>query len=1500
MQKRLFFILSFLFLGNFLLGHAQSLPSEPQLFLPAFKKAILDEDGSKENKKYFEVFDIAWNSAEFTPLHKNFITVAQTMQQRKVKAVPTWLEFSEVVLAFYNNKVANANFEPWTNGLNAVVKKKSINHINNYLKFSRLFFEKNALSETSACMWYTRKPTYIIHFDPKTEKIYVEYDNIDLLADGRGDSTIIEGTTGVFYPDDNRFFGKGGRVYWEKAGMPKNKVYADLKSFQIDLRKAGFEADSVTFFNDKYLTQPEEGKFEEKLTRAVESEIYRYPKFDSYNARIAIPNISENVNYEGGFSFHGNKFVARGDTNNYAYLSFIKDGKLFIRIGSKNFTITDERFYSSYASLVMHLGDTDSITHPGLKFTYDRQDSIMTLNRDENTPFIDSYHHIEIFAEAIYWKTSEKFLSVGAMKGRSESNARFRSGNFFSQLEYERYQGVGEVNPIDQLRKFVLRPNKDTLFTFTALEFAKFLKLDLIPVRQMLVRLTEAGLVAYNSDNQTATVRERLFTYYNASKNKDDYDIIEIKSNVKKTNGIMSLLDFRLDIKGIEEIVVSDSQLVEIRPYGNQIIMKKNMDFDFSGIITAGRWGIFGKNFKFMYNDFKVVLSDVDSVRLVGQKLERNPDGNREDVLIRSTIEDLTGELLIDHPKNKSGKKYFPQYPRFISKKESFVYYQKPQTFNNVYRKSDFYFKLDPFEKDTLDNFKSELIIFDGEFVSAGIFPNLREKLIVMRDYSLGFFKVTDAKGLPAYGGKGTFTDTLTLSNKGLRGAGKIDYLTSEAWSSDFVFFPDSVRGHAYRFGIKKKKGGIETPDVKATNVGIFWRPKDDVFDATESSSPFEMYEGQSFMYGKLTLTPTGLEGDGRMNFYNADLTSTKFKYKSDDLKTDSAGFQISDNATQKQEEGGLVAFKTDNVKADISFKDKQGVLKSNSPNSFVEFPINRFKAYMDEMFWDMKEQKVDMNSKAVDAVGLRGALFVSTDKKLDSLSFIAPKSRFVVESKVITNDGVEYVDVADSRIFPADKQVIIKKDAKIDPLKNAKIWVAKTDKLHVLEKANITIVTSHYYSGNAEYQYIDELVRGQPVKFDTLYTDKNDITVAKGKIEPIQNFKLSPHFEFNGDVNLYGQNKFLTFNGYTRIGQKCDFMPNSWFRFESEIDPNNIFIPITDRPIDEKKNPLFNGFVFSADSLGLYPAIFSAKKRPSDYEVLKASGFVWFDKRTQEYKIGSKEKLLDHDLAGNFLRFHPEKCVSYGEGRMDLGAKTGQLTTNTAGSVTHEPKNDNITLDLLMSIDFKLESSLIKILDETLAKESGNEVDITDVGIKKRVIDILDSAATEKIYNQVQNGMFRRLPRELSKMFVFTDVNFTWNKKKKSFLHDGKVGIMVFNGKQINKSAQALIEINRRTAGDIINIYLEFDEDTWFYFSYRQNVMTLYSSKKEFNDALTAIDPAKRVFEEKGMPNYTLAIGTKRRVDKFKEAFQSSDAVEEEPTENKTDTTPTPTPENK
>src|SRR5690606_39717610 len=59
-----------------------------------------------------------------------------------------------------------------------------------------------------------------------------------------------------------------------------------------------------------------------------------------------------------------------------------------------------------------------------------------------------------------------------------------------------------------------------------------------------------------------------------------------------------------------------------------------------------------------------------------------------------------------------------------------------------------------------------------GTFTSAGIFPDIREELNVMPDYSLGFSGETGKAGLPAYGGPAKFFNKLYLSNQGLRGKG--------------------------------------------------------------------------------------------------------------------------------------------------------------------------------------------------------------------------------------------------------------------------------------------------------------------------------------------------------------------------------------------------------------------------------------------------------------------------------------------------------------------------------------------------------------------------------------------------------------------------------------------------------------------------------------------------------------------------------------------------------
>lgn len=89
---------------------------------------------------------------------------------------------------------------------------------------------------------------------------------------------------------------------------------------------------------------------------------------------------------------------------------------------------------------------------------------------------------------------------------------------------------------------------------------------------------------------------------------------------------------------------------------------------------------------------------------------------------------------------------------------------------------------------------------FDGEFVSAGIFPDFRDTLRLQPDLSLGLTRNTGPDGWVTYGGKGKFTNKIDLSNLGLHGDGTLDYLTSTSKSADFLFLPDSMNSNVDQF----------------------------------------------------------------------------------------------------------------------------------------------------------------------------------------------------------------------------------------------------------------------------------------------------------------------------------------------------------------------------------------------------------------------------------------------------------------------------------------------------------------------------------------------------------------------------------------------------------------------------------------------------------------------------------------------------------------------------
>jgi len=1457
------------------MGISQTLPEDRSEFLKVYLDLMDDGVSGKEWKSAFKENEAYFASSSFSAIEDSLKETTKAFMRKKMRATH-YQSLMKSALAISNWKGELKPYFDYLELAKRTSQKVSPTSLQEFLNFGDVFFSSGSLYKSTGHIWKA-DGDYRFFWDDGKPKL--ECSRCLLSVTSSFDSSLVEGSTLVYEPLDQTISLQGGRVYFTRNDIPADLAYITLSTAKINAKRNSFSADSVWMVQKEFFDEPLLGKMEEKLTATGENRDSRYPKFDSYEARFELQDVVPGVDYQGGFSYYGNRFIAKSINDDYSKLTFKREEKPFMVFRSKTFSISKEKISGNQSSVTMIL-EEDSIFHPGIQFKYLTESKEVSLLRigdgTARTPFFNSYHKLDMYFEALYWKTNEDYLRIAMAKGSADSRALFKSASYFSTAESDAIRGLAETHPVIPI--FNLLKSLQFPASFSAADLSKFMRMNIDQVENMLIQMSISGIVSYQSETQTVYINERFFNFYFARTGQKDFDVLAFESIIKKDNARLSLLDFRLDLFGVSRFAVSDSQSVFIYPAEQQVQVRKNRDLSFSGTIEAGKFGIYGKTFEFNYDRFKIDLNNVDSVKIAVQRFESADAGTNDLRFVKTVIERLKGELLIDDPGNKSGTKGLPEYPRLISHSDSYTYYDRPEIEKGVYNRNNVFFKIAPFTLDSLDNFRTEQIQLKGNFYS-GIFPVLDEKLSIQPDYSLGFQRFLKPEGLPAYGGKGQFYDTLQLSHRGIRGAGKLKYLTSNIWSHDFVFYPDSTNTMAYKFGIDKSKGPIETPDVKALDVYVHWEPNNDLLEVSNSDKPLEMYEGESAMTGQLTLTPKGLTGDGKMDFGTAEMESSIFNYKSNDFKTDTTSFALKDEAAQSGDTAN-VGLKTDNVRADVTFEGRKGILKSNSAESHVEFPINKFKAYMEELEWFMDRNEVDMNSSKVDDLGLKGALFVSTAPGMDSLAFAAPIAKFVMKTKTIFCEGVEYIDVADARIKPGDKKVTIQKGADLDPLTNATVWVGKEMQTHVLTKADVRIFTSHDYTGTADYTYVDELGAGQHIHFSSVRS-QNNITYANGKVEQVANFTMSPYFAFKGGVNLKGNDPLLTFTGYTKIVHPCSNLTNEWLNFEAKIDPKDIMIPIGDNPKNDDDLPLYNGFLFASDSTGLYPAIFTKKRRFTDYEVMKVAGFLKYDRKNKEFRVGSKEKLADRTRSGPYLSFNTQNCSSYGEGRMDLGSKMGQVELKAAGNIFYFPDSDSTEMNLTLSIHFPFPNELKKIMKTSFDNLAGTSLNLKDEETVKYMTDMLDSTTSEKAFAGIkEDGKFKRLPKEFDRTLVFNQVKLSWWKRDRALQFNGESGLMVFDGEQILKPLTIMMELNRKPSGDLFSLLLIPEENKEFYFQYKAGTLQAYSSIKEFQQTLVGLDAKDRQFTEKKGGTLTVVPSSKRRSDRFKSRFVPVDGI--------------------
>jgi len=1289
----------------------------------------------EEKRPIIDTFLYNWNTKKITEDKKeSILLVLNKMLNYNAKAYPEFTNYLNCFNIFIKNKQSDYFINKWNEGVNNLIEKKiRLLLLNEYFEFTSNLILFGYINKNDSYYWKVTNHNFVFVFEDNPKIIFK---NTDLICRVRQDSTVIYSTNGNYYPLEKLWEGEKGKITWQRSGQSRDSMYVNLKKYKLDITKTEYTIDSVLFTNKYYFGTPVLGKLNDKVVHYTTQKELEYPQFEAYDNNYHWSEMYPRIDYDGGFAFKGYKIIGLSKTDDDVRLTFKNNDTIRMVIRSKYISFYPEKINSNKSAVSIYI-DKDSIFHPNLSFIYfvDKREIVFNKNEDylSNAQYINSYHKIYMNFEQVVWNLNRPEIKFTMYNTSAIGNANFKSFNYFRLNEYEKIQGIDEQHPLVLLRNYARMINSETI---NIIDFAHYINKSIAQTKHLLMRIAVDGYIFYDEKNQQIKINKMLYSTIDARYKKIDYDVINIISNTNNPseNASLNLNTYDLYINGVDNIFLSDSQNVYIFPYGKQIVMKKNRDFSFNGIIRAGLFTFFGKNFYFSYDTFKINMNKIDSLLIKVKTSERDFYNNPVLKNIASTIEKVTGYLLIDDPDNKSGLTNYSEYPIFNSLTNSYVYYDNPNIQKGIYKRDSFYFEIYPYTIDSLDNFEESDLKLNGKFVSTNIFPPFEEKIYVMKDNSLGFVREFEQEGVPIYKRKGKFYNKISLSNNGLKGDGKINYLTSTIISKDITFFPDSMNCISDEFYIAKQTDGIEFPDVSGKNIKIHWNPYKDEMLAWATKQPYTIYNSNTHLEGSLTLKPTGLKGSGNMNIANSLWTSNSYNYRANDFDADTLYLTIY-SPTQSDS----VLMTVNKIKANYNFNQNIGKFDALEESATINMPENQYIAFTNKFAWRSDVQKVLFtpddkfihiykDGKFMTVPFLlkgnyqSGTHFMSTRASQDSIEFVSKIADFDLNKKLIFADKVDFINIADAIIYPNEGDLYVEKYAVIKPLEKAIIKTNKDSMYHTIYNSAVLINTKHSYQGSGWYDYIDEENKIFKIYFSSVKVDENEQTYATGKIDKEDTFYLSPWFAYIGEVNLYAKNKFLYFNGLTQINHLCKGFSTNWFRFSAEIDPKNIYIPVEEtlKNGDEK---YFSGLYIATDSVHLYPAFASNRKFYSDVNLCPSSGFLYYDKKTSKYIISSKEKIQNPDTIGQYISLHRKYCLLYGEGDINLGVKYGHFKMTNNGFVNYNCETREFNSDLFMTLDFYISQQALQIMAKDFDSIPGlKPIDITKKIYNKKI----------------------------------------------------------------------------------------------------------------------------------------------------------------------------------
>lgn len=1295
--------------------------------------------------------------------------------------------------------------------------------------------------------YLTLKRYQYVH--PEPEGPVIEINNARIVMATPFDSLRIKSVNGSFLLQNRTLTAEQGSIEWPGQNTKFRGAIVQLKEFHLRKDRPNFWTPNATLQFDDLTGGQIEGVFEYNSISRPKRTLSKYPIFTSNKAIHTVKLADDKLSYTGGVQLRGNQLLGKAVSREPGTLKILDGKGNTVVLKSSEFVLGDS-LVSMNTGLMTILHGSDSIYHKSVRAKYDvLTRKLMVLRNSTLTPYKSTYFDVTMNVDLITWEMEGDSISLEIMNGKDLLPASFESEDFFNMI---RYKKIGRFLDFHPINASVFYARKYNLEEFYVGELALEYGINENFAKAAGKVLSQYGFADYDATTGKLKLYPKAFKYYDASAEKIDFDNLMIPSKIKNgANAHIALDSGQLKVRGVRRFYLTTDFKIYAEPRDSTVTLLKDRNIEFDGMVKAGDFKYKGSGHQFDYQEFIINMPQIDSMKLtVPLRDTTKADTGFEQVALKNELTETSGTLHINSSDNKSGVKENRRFPYFNSDSEAIVYFDGKEVLNGAYDKS-VRFVIPPFEVDSIERKDGESISFEGTFNSGGIFPTFPETLHIQEDRSLGFIHKIPEEGYNLYGTEAKTYEEIRLSNKGMRGYGQIDFLTTTIYSDDFIYYPDSVTtdgtGGVISPGDYK---GASYPEAVLGAYDMYWLPRKDSMYLRTVGEPFKFYNSTAELEGFANITTKGVYGGGTMLTRGSKAVSQELNFKELEYGARHAQFEVLTDDPNKPAMAG------DDIRLDFDLTNNTATIRPERVGvAAISFPYAQMKTSITEAVWDLEDSVVTMIKP--ENIPIEDSYFFTTREDLDSLAFNAEKAIYDINTQELNVQGIPYIIVADSKIIPEGNETTILANSVLQPFNNAQIIIDTLNGYHYLDRANIRVISRNKFEGNAYYQQIvgtdtfdirfdsfelQEVPVGEPDRRGNYETRL--MTVSGGEVLENQNVIISPGFFYKGSVTMYASKPALELDGLIKL-DLADPEYDHWVQFkrtEGERDVQLLF----DQALLEGGGKAYAG-IHSSIRDELYTTFVAPKANSSDLDFFTASGTLSYIDSIKTYRIENPAKTDGSSYQGHSMLYTDTLKSFIYEGKANfISPLNEQITVDASVLGVGNIKANEYTADAMFGMEFPAPNGAFDIMAK----------DLTDIierigpplanDISLELLYKLANFTNDAIAKEYEQSSLKdytalaSVSSDLERQLLISGVKMKWDASQKAWHNTTKLAISNIYQNDLNAKLDGFLEIKKDESGaEVVNLFIQAAPGIWYYIGYTFNQLILYSSNTEFNELI-------------------------------------------------------------